>query len=750
MKTHALSGQRQSVDHPGDPSRRAFLTASAAVGGGLLLNLTVPWSALAKAENAGSTSVATLNAYIRITPAGLVTILAKNPEIGQGIKTMLPMIIADELDADWTNVRIEQAPLDPASYGPQFAGGSFATTLNWDPLRRAGAAGRQMLVAAAAQTWGVAASDCVTSAGVVTHKPTGRRLSYGEVASKAATLPAPDLKSVALKDPKDFHIIGQSVRGIDSPLVVTGKPLFGIDVTVPGMRYAVFEKCPVFGGKVVKANLDVIRAQPGVRDAFIIKGGTALDGLLDGVAIVADRWWLANKALDKLEVQWDEGATSSESSEGYARAAANLAQQPPAKSVRFDGDVESALSGAAKIVEGAYSYPFLAHATLEPQNCTALVSDGKIEIWAPTQTPQNGRQLVASTLGVPESSVTVHMTRCGGGFGRRLNNDFMVEAAAIARQAGVPVQLLWNRTQDLQHDFYRPAGFHHFKAGLDRSGKLIAFRDHFISFGANDNFAANAALQATEFPARFVENCELSASLIPLGVPVGALRAPASNGLAFAFQSFLDEVAHAAGVDPVEFLLALLGERRVLPAPPGRFGKLPGFDTGRMRDVLTLVAEKSGWTARKRPQGSGMGVAFYYSHLGYFAEVVKASVAADGGVKVDKVWVAGDVGSQVINPTGAENQAQGAVLDGLAQALGQAITFAKGRAMQTNLHEFPLLRMHQAPPVEVHFIRSNNPPTGLGEPALPPAIPALGNAIFAATGKRVRKLPIDPAELKSG
>ena len=750
MKTHAPSEQRQSVDHPGDPSRRAFLTASAAVGGGLLLNLTVPWSALAKAQDAGATGVATLSAYIRITPAGVVTILAKNPEIGQGIKTMLPMIIADELDVDWKNVRIEQAPLDPANYGPQFAGGSFATPLNWDPLRRAGAAGRQMLVAAAAQTWGVAASDCVTAAGVVTHRPSGRRLNYGEVAAKAATLPAPDLKSVALKDPKDFHIIGQPVRGIDSPLVVAGKPLFGIDVTVPGMRYAVFEKCPVFGGKVVSANLDVIRAQPGVRAAFIVKGGTALDGLLDGVAIVADRWWLANQALDKLEVQWDEGVTSSESSAGYARAAANLAQQPPTKSVRYDGDVEGAMAGAAKIVEGAYSYPFLAHATLEPQNCTAVVSDDKIEIWAPTQTPQNGRQLVASTLGVPEASVTVHMTRCGGGFGRRLNNDFMVEAAAIARQAGMPIQLLWNRTQDLQHDFYRPAGFHHFKAGLDRGGKLIAFRDHFISFGANDNFAANAALQATEFPARFVENCELSASLIPLGVPVGALRAPGSNGLAFAFQSFLDEVAHAAGVDPVQYLLALLGERRVLPAPPGRFGKLPGFDTGRMRDVLTLVAEKSGWTARTPGKGSGMGVAFYYSHLGYFAEVVKASVAADGAVKVDKVWVAGDVGSQVINPTGAENQAQGAVLDGLAQALGQAITFEKGRAMQSNLHEFQLLRMHQAPPVEVHFIRSNNSPTGLGEPALPPVIAALGNAIFAATGKRVRKLPIDPAELKSG
>lgn len=730
-------------------SRRAFLSASVAAGGGLMLSFSVPMRALADAATTDAGAPAMLNAFIRIAPNGIVSIMAKNPEIGQGIKTMLPMILAEELDADWKQVRIEQAELDPGRYGAQFAGGSFATTFNWDPLRRAGAAARQMLVAAAAKRWNVPPKDCATSAGVIRHAASGRTLGYGAIAAEAAKVPPPDLATVTLKDPKDFRIIGQSVRGIDSPRVVRGEPLFGIDVVVPGMKYAVFAKCPVFGGKIVSANLDALKSLAGVRQAFLVKGGSVAEGLIDGVAIVADRWWQANQALERLEAKWDEGGTATQTSAGFARKAAELAQQAPGKSIRLDGDVQAALARSAKVVEASYAYPFLAHATLEPQNCTAAVRDGKVEIWAPTQTPANGRELVARTLDVAEGDVTIHMTRCGGGFGRRLNNDYMAEAAWIAREADVPVKLLWDRQQDLQHDFYRPAGFHHFKAGIDATGKLIAFRDHFVSFGANDNFAPNAALQPTEFPARFVADCELSATLLPLGVPVGALRAPGSNGLAFVFQSFLDEIAHAAGRDPLAFRLELLGERRRLPTPPGRFGNMPGFETGRMIDVLKLVAEKSGWDRRAPAKGRGLGVAFYYSHFGYFAEVVDASVSVDGAIKLHKIWVAGDVGSHIINPTGAENQVQGATLDGLAQALGQAITIEAGRTVQTNFHEFRLLRMSEAPPVEVHFVRSDAAPTGLGEPALPPVIPALCNAIFVATGKRIRQLPIDAGTLKS-
>lgn len=744
----ALSGPR--ADGGPDSSRRAFLKASAALGGGLLLELSLPARSVAALTGAGSSTGAELNAYVRIAPDGLVTIVSKNPEIGQGIKTMLPMLIAEELDVDWSRVRTEQADNDPARYGRQFAGGSRATPLHWDPLRRVGAAARQMLVAAAAESWAVPASECRTSAGTVRHDASGRTLGYGALATRAAALPVPDLKAVALKVPKDFSIIGKSQRGVDSPLVVTGQPLFGIDVQVPGMRHAVFVKSPVFGGTVAGANLEAIKALPGVSHAFVVNGGDVFDGLTSGVAIVADSWWAAHKAREKLAVRWNDGATAAQDNRGFARRAAELARQAPALSVFSEGDVQAGLAASAHVIEAAYSYPFIAHATLEPQNCTASVRDGKAEIWAPTQNPDSGAKIVARTIGLAESDVTIHMTRCGGGFGRRLMNDYMVEAAWIAREAGGPVKLLWDRADDLQHDFYRPAGFHFFKAGLDRAGKLIAFRDHFVTFGKDGKFASSAGLGPTEFPARFVPHLELAASLMPLGVPTGPLRAPGSNALAFAFQSFIDELAHAAGRDPVQFRLDLLGPPRRLPSPAGASGPAPDFDTGRMRGVLEAVAERAGWGKRTLPKGSGLGVAFYYSHLGYFAEVVQATVDARGQVRVDKVWVAGDVGSQIINPTGAENQVQGAVLDGIGAALSQAITIDGGRVTERNFNDFRLLRIDQAPPVDVHFVVTDNPPTGLGEPALPPVVPALCNAIYAATGKRLRALPIDSSQFKSG
>jgi isoquinoline 1-oxidoreductase beta subunit len=739
-------------------SRRSFLVASAAAGGGLLLNFSVP--VFAAAEAGKSVEGPALNAYIRIASDGIVTIVAKNPEIGQGVKTMLPMVIAEELDVDWKDVRTEQAGLDPKAYGPQFAGGSFATPMNYDPLRRVGAAARQMLIAAAAQTWHVPEDQCDTNMGHVRHKPTGRTLSYGALCPRACTIKPPDAKTVALKDPKSFRIIGTFTGGVDSPLIVTGKPIFGIDVSVPGMRYAVFEKCPVFGGKVVSANLDVIKALPGIRNAFVVKGAepTGLPdgiatGLQDGVAIVADSWWQANKALDKLQVVWDEGPVASQSSEGYARTAAELSQKTPEKILHTDGDPKGALSGAAHVIEASYFYPFIAHAPMEPMNSTASFKEGKVELWSPTQMPGGGVTLVAKTLGIPESDVTLHMTRCGGGFGRRLGNDYMVESAMISKMQGEPVKLVWNRRQDIQHDYYRPAGFHYFKAGIDAQGKLVAFTDHFVSFHNGEKPSNSADLGPTEFPARFVPNLELGMSTMPLGVPTGPLRAPQSNALAFAFQSFIDEVAHAAGKDPLQYQIDLYGEPRVIvdpPGPGGRFMRLPPFNTGRAIGVLQMVRDKSGWAKRAHlPKGTGMGVAFYYSHLGYFAEVAQVTVARTGIVKVEKVWIVGDCGSQIINPAGALNQVQGAAIDGISAALGQAITIDRGRVMQTNFHEFNLLRMNQAPQVEVHFLITDNPPTGLGEPALPPAPPALCNAIFAATGKRVRKLPINPAELKS-
>jgi len=732
----------------GITSRRALLRASALAGGGLLLHAMLP-AAVRAAITPASTAKSALNAFVRVAADGIVTIVAKNPEIGQGVKTMLPMLIAEELDVDWDHVRIEQAMLDTAQYGAQVAGGSMATPLNWDPLRRVGAAGRQMLVAAAAESWGVPASECRTAAGVVHHDPSGRSATYGALAAKAATLPVPDLAAVKLKDISDFKIVGRPMRGVDTPAIVTGQPLFGIDVTVPGMLYAVFQKCPVFGGKVGHANTEAIKSLPGVRDAFVVKGGDAANGLVDGVAIVAESWWAADKARQKLEVAWDEGPGTGQSSAGFATGAAALGKETPAKLLRRDGDAKAALAKAAHVVEAAYSYPFLPHMTLEPQNCTAQVRDGKAELWAPTQNPGPGARIVAATLGIAESDVTVHMTRCGGGFGRRLSSDFMAEAASIAKTVGAPVKLLWNRQDDMQHDFYRPAGFHFLKGGLDAGGKLVAFTDHFVTFGNGDRLADSAGMDPGEFPAGLVEHVEYGQSMLPLAVPTGALRAPRSNAFGFVFQSFIDELAHAAGEDPLAFRLALLGrETRVLPSATDPRNPLRAFNTGRMRSVLELVADKSGWGKQSLPKGTGMGVAFYFSHLGYFAEVVQASVAPSGSVKLDKVWIAADVGNPIINPLNAENQVQGAALDGIGAALGQAITIERGRVVQANFDGVPPLRIDQAPPVEVHFLTTDHPPTGLGEPALPPAIPALCNAIFAATGKRIRKLPIEPAELK--
>ena len=752
---------------PVNTSRRFFLMASAAAGGGLMLAgcMTPDPSdgapAVAATPAKAAEPVVDINVYVAISPDGAIRIMAKNPEVGQGIKTMLPMLIAEELDADWTKVTVEQADADQARYGSQIAGGSFATPNHWTPHRQVGATARYMLIQAAAAKWGVSAAELTTGPSVVKHAASNRTISYGDLAKDAAAIPAPAkeiVDALKLKDAKDYRIIGKSVKNWDTPRIARGEPIFGIDVSVPGMKYAHFTKCPVFAGKVVSANIDEIKALPGVTDCFVVKQvGTDLMGLMDGVAIVADDWWTAKQAATKLRIQWDEGATATQSTASYDQQAADLAKKVPAASSRKDGDAAAALKGAAKVVEASYSYPFLVHAPLEPMNTTAHVkADGTIEIWSPTQNPGSSFPMIQAAVGVPRDKVTLHMIRGGGGFGRRLSSDFIVEAVAISKQAGnIPVKLLWTREDDMQHNPYRPGGYHNFKAGLDKDGKLIAFTNHFVTFGRPNAQGAmtmlgNAASPPGEFPAGYTPNVEVGQSLIPGGMPTGPLRAPVSNAVAFVHQSFIDEVAAAAGKDPLQFRLDLLANP--LPAPaaaPGAPAARPGMNAKRMYDVVAKAREMFRWDATRAslPKGTGMGVAFYFSHQGYFAQVAKVKVEQNGDWRVLKVWCAADVGAHIINPTNALNQVEGSIVDGISE-MHQKITFDKGRTVQTNFFDMPLLRINKAPQIEVAWVKSDNSPTGLGEPALPPVLPAVANAMFAATGKRIRTLPVVNTELR--
>jgi len=469
-------------------------------------------------------------------------------------------------------------------------------------------------------------------------------------------------------------------------------------------------------------------------------------GLENGIAIVADTWWAAQSARKKLQVTWNEGKYATHSSVDYAAKAQELGKQKPVNNIRTDGDPDAALASAAKVVEGNYVYPFISHAPLEPQNCTASFKDGKCEIWTNSQIPAGGRGLAATALGIPQTDVHLNMVRGGGGFGRRLTNDYVVEAAFISKQIGAPVKLLWSREDDMQHDYYRPGGFQFIKGGLDANGKLVAWKNHLVTYGDANRTVSAGGMGPTEWPSRFVPNFQIGMSAQNLAIRTGSLRAPSSNVFGFVIQSFIDELAHAAGKDPVQFRMDILNNPQ--PAPPAQAQAKGGggggqFNADRMKGVLQLVAEKSGWAKHKAQKGRALGVAFHFSHAGYFAEVADVSVSNDKKIKVHKVWVAADIGSHIINPIAAENMAQGAIVDGMGAMMHAEITVDKGRVVQTNFDKHPLIRLVQAPPeIEIHYVRSDNPPTGLGEPSMPPILGAVGNAIFAASGVRVRELPL--------
>ncbi|MCX7283485.1 MAG: molybdopterin-dependent oxidoreductase [Novosphingobium sp.] len=711
-------------------SRRSFLVASVAGSAVLSLDATVVLAATSPTAAAD-----VLNAFVRIHADNTVTIGAKNPEIGQGVKVMLPMLIAEEMDLAWDQVHIVQTDADEKLYGVQTAGGSTATPRNWLPMRQVGAAAREMLVMAAAARWGVDPATLTTANGAVLQASTGKSATYASLAKDAARQTPPDPAKVKLKDPAAFKIIGTPKPGVDVPKIVKGEPLYGIDTRVPGMVHGAVVKCPAHGGTVASFDDAAVKAIPGVLGVVAVNSGFVPEGRNDTLVIVADSWWKASKAREKLAVKWDDAAVTGFSTAGYEADAAKLVAGSPQTSVFKVGDPDAALAKAAKVITADYEYPFLAHASLEPQNCTGLFRDGKLELWAPSQSPANGRADTAKFCGLSPDDLTIHLTRIGGGFGRRLLNDYMVIAGQVAKaMPGKPVKVLFDRTDDFRHDFYRPAGWHRLTAGLGSDGELLAFKDHFATFGTDGKPVRAAQMAPGEYPAPVVANVDLGVSYMATNLATGWLRAPSSNAMAFVFQSFLDEVAEAAGLDLPELMRRTLGAPRELP------GERAKFHTGRARGVIDAVCKSAGWNGRQKGRGFG----FYFSHLGYFAEIVDITMA-DGAVKVNKVWVAGDIGAHIINPLNALNQAHGCVIEGLGQAMiGQKIVQEAGAITAENFGDFALMRIDAAPAeIAVEFVKTDFPPTGLGEPALPPVIPALANAIYSLTGKRHRRLPLE-------
>lgn len=734
-------------------NRRSFLKASALAGGGLMLNFC--W--LASCQSAEDNKVTNqpkewfdFNGYLKIGDNGQVTILSPNPEGGQNIKTSMPMIVAEELDIDWKDVIVEQAPLNTDLYQRQFIGGSNAIRLGWKGLRMAGASARQMLREASAQSWGVSVDEIVTEAGMLKHEKSGRSAGYGEMAAAAAKIPVP--KEVLLKDPQDFKIIGTSRKNVDGKKIVTGQPLFGSDIYKEGMLVAMIEHPPAFGMKLKSVDATTAKSMPGIQDVFMVK--VLKDDFerqhfdtctfLEVVAIVGNSTWEVMNAKKAINVQWEPFEAYTEERTFYRQSKqtrtipaglesttdqkAKMVEvaSRQAKVVRRDGNPEAAFRKAVKVIERTYTAPYLAHNCMEPMNFFADVKNGKAELIGPLQKAELTEQTVATRLGIPVENIDIQMTRLGGGYGRRSYAHWVLEAALISQKMNAPIKLIYTREDDMTGGIYRPAYQATYRAALDADNNLIAF--HINAGGTLDS-----PLYANRFPAGAIKNYLAESWTINSNITIGSFRAPRSNFIACAEQSFLDEIAETMGKDPIDFRLELLDNAIKNPV-----GERNDYDAGRLAGVLKLVRDKSDWN--NTPSDAHRGVSAYFCHNSYSAQVVDLKME-DGQPVIEKVSCAVDCGI-VVNPDAAANLAEGAIVDGVGNALYGELTFNNGKPDKNNFHQYRMIRMSEAPKrIDVHFVENEIDPTGLGEPTFPPVFGALANALYKATNKRFYQQP---------
>ncbi len=705
-----------------NPERREFIKVSTTLGAGLTLGFVISSSSCSKSTDSGTTKFQP-NAWLNIAEDGRVTIMMAKAEMGQGVMTALPMLVAEELEVDWQQVHVKQAPLEPA-FGKQATGGSASVRQSWKTLRQAGATARDMLILAAAKTWRVPEKECRAERSMVLHVASDRRLRYGELVATAAKLPVP--KTVALKDVKDFKLIGHSIPRVDTPAKVTGQATFGIDVQLPGLLTASIKHCPVFKGKLQGLESTKTKRIPGVRHVVELNN--------NAVAVVADDFWSAKKGLDALEIEWNFGPHGNVSSANlFTQFAENI--DKTTEIIRNDGNVSQALAKASKTFQADYELPFEAHATMEPMNCTAYVHDGQCEIWVPTQKPEEAQQ-VASKYGFSTiehlfnkfqrrvfdtDSVTVHRTLLGGGFGRRLKHDFVSEAVQISKAVGAPVKLIWTREEDIQHDFYHPASYHRLTAGLDANGTPIAWEHRIAGHRIKTHGARDIPYAVPNISVAYTDS--------PANIPIGAWRSVGHAYNAFAIECFIDELATQSQHDPLDYRLKLL------------------TDKPQLKHVLQLTADKANWGANL-PEGHYRGLAIHESFGSYVAQVAEISIDENARVKVHRVVCGIDCGI-VVNPNTVRAQVEGSIAWGLTAALKSAISVKNGRVEQSNFHDFPLLGVGEMPTVETHIVSNQRPPKGVGEPGVPPLAPAVANAVFAASGKRIRHIPITTADLMS-